>query len=205
MCSLPVLSYPDESKDAGEFVLTCDASQLAIGGTFSQINKETGAQQLISAFGRSLHPHETRYHCNELEVLSIIVGIQKFKHLIFGKKLLILTDNITARYLKSLSTASSSRLQRWSVYLSDVIHSDLVTFKHIAGQSNKVADVISRFDYSKQAPEPPSEKELEVTGDDMYFVALDSTSDVEDSYFDALAVDDEFDCLLAYNTYLRNS
>lgn len=172
MCNLPTLAYPDETPNAGRFIITTDASNMAVAGTISQMAQDGKSESLIACFGRKLQGAETRWSINEIETLAVIIALQKFRYLFIGKPLIIRTDNMTARFLQTLSNATAARLQRWATYLSDIINSDLVCFEHIKGSQNVVVDCLSRQDYKDGPEEPVTERELEVTSDDILFAAL---------------------------------
>ncbi|MDW3614930.1 MAG: DDE-type integrase/transposase/recombinase, partial [Nitrososphaeraceae archaeon] len=110
-------------------------------------------------YGRSLRTHEKSWHITELELLSLLIGIEKYKHLILGKHLIVRTDSKMVQFLKSIKTKPSQRHSRWLVELSPILDSDLTTIEFISGKNNVTADILSRQEYGE--PEiSEAEKEL---------------------------------------------
>lgn len=75
------------------------------------------------------------------ELLSIILAIDQFRHYLFGRQFVVVTDHkpLTALFRQ---TKLSSRLLRWKIELSEY------DFKiiHIPGKQNVVADCLSRME-----------------------------------------------------------
>ena len=121
--------------------------------------KADGSEGLIGVYGRSLRPHEKKYHITELELLALLIGIERYKYLIVGRRLHIRTDSKMVEFLKSIKTKPSHRHTRWLIELSPILDSDLTTIEHIKGSSNIPSDFLSRQEYRDQDI-PDSEKDL---------------------------------------------
>jgi len=88
LCEEPVLQYPDFSKP---FILTTDASGIAVGGILSQgkINK----YQPIAYASRTLTDNEVKYDTYEKEALAIVYCIKHFRPYLYGRKFTLVTDH----------------------------------------------------------------------------------------------------------------
>jgi RNase H-like domain found in reverse transcriptase/Reverse transcriptase (RNA-dependent DNA polymerase)/Integrase zinc binding domain/Integrase core domain len=169
LTNLPVLTYPDESKDAGEFIVQTDASMHSIAGMIMQKSKDGLSENLIACYGRKLRPNERNWDSNQKEVLALVICIMKFRHLVVGRKLIIRSDNLSVKYFTKLKNESAPRLIRWSVYLSDILCN--AVFEHVKGSLNSVPDALSRRVYSEEE-DMPSSRELDIVHDDFSVNAI---------------------------------
>lgn len=131
----PLLQYPDYDKP---FVLTTDASNVAVGAVLSQ--GQIGSDKPIAYASRTLSDTEARYSTIERELLAIIWAVKHFRPYLYGRKFLIYTDHRPLIWLRSLKDPSS-KLTRWRLRLQDydyeMIHKD--------GKQNTNADALSRI------------------------------------------------------------
>ena len=72
------------------FIITTDASDLAIGAVLS--NESTNDRPIAFA-SRALVGAESRYHTIEKELLAIVWATEYFKHYIYGQKFIVYTDH----------------------------------------------------------------------------------------------------------------
>ncbi|KRH93508.1 pol polyprotein [Pseudoloma neurophilia] len=124
------------------FILTSDASNVAIGAILSQI--KDGKRQMIAAFSKTLDNTQLNYSVTDKELLAAVKGIQYFKHYLLGKKFTLETDHQALKYLQQVSQPNS-RLMRWSLFLQDYDFE----VKYITGETN-AADFFSRYVTSLQ-------------------------------------------------------
>ena len=82
----PILVYPDFSK---EFYLATDASSTGLGAVLLQKHKHR--MRVISYASRVLSDTEKRYSTTERECLALYWGLRKYKHVILGYTINILT------------------------------------------------------------------------------------------------------------------
>ena len=165
---MPVLTYPDEEPDAGRYIIQVDASQFAIAGTFSQVDKNSGEERLIACYGRSLRPNEKNWPICDKEGAALMLALLRWKHLILGNPgLEIRSDNMSVTFLERINHATSPRLARWSTAMSPLLAK--ATWTHIAGTKNIVPDILSRQEYP---PEEPMRGEEDLLYDDMTFGTL---------------------------------
>lgn len=127
-------SIPDTKK---EFILTTDASNIAIGGILTQCNSE-GKQNFIEAFSKTLDEAQKNYSVTDKELLAVVKSIENFRHYLIGKPFTLRTDHKALEYLWSTKN-QNSRLLRWSLKLQEY------SFKpeYIKGDEN-IADGLSR-------------------------------------------------------------
>ena len=71
----PILNYPIED---GDFVIDTDASNVGVGGVFSQI--QNGQETVISYFSRCLSKCERRYCGTRKELLAVVATVKQFHH-----------------------------------------------------------------------------------------------------------------------------
>lgn len=140
LCSEPLLQYPDFTKP---FVVTTDASQIAIGGILSQ--GTIGKDQPIAYTSRLLNDAEQNYSTIERELLAIVYAVNHFRPYLFGRKFQLVTDHKPLVWLNSVKDPTS-RLVRWRLKLAEYEYE--VIYK--AGKTNVNADALSRNPVVKQ-------------------------------------------------------
>lgn len=136
----PILQYPDFSKD---FVLTTDASNVAIGAVLSQ--GSVGADKPIAYASRTLNSSEMNYSTIEKELLAIVWATKYFRPYLFGRKFKIITDHKPLQWVMSLKEPNA-RLTRWKLKLSE--YDFTVIYKQ--GKHNTNADALSRIEINNE-------------------------------------------------------
>lgn len=134
LCTEPLLQYPDFTEP---FVVTTDASQIAIGGILSQ--GPIGKDQPIAYTSRVLNDAEQNYSTIERELLAIVYAVNYFRPYLFGRKFKLITDHKPLVWLNSVKDPTS-RLVRWRLKLAEYEYE--VIYK--AGKQNVNADALSR-------------------------------------------------------------
>ncbi|KAG0432947.1 Retrovirus-related Pol polyprotein from transposon 17.6 [Dictyocoela muelleri] len=125
----PTLSYPNFSKD---FYIDTDASFRAIG---SIIYQERG---IIALYSHKLNDTEMNYSIVEKEFFAIYKTFVRFNTILLNSNIIIRTDNKNITFqIKD----PSSRIHRWMEYLNRYN----ITFTHIHGKNNIVADTLFRI------------------------------------------------------------
>ncbi|KAM0730323.1 Retrovirus-related Pol polyprotein from transposon 17.6 [Formica fusca] len=134
LCEEPVLQYPDFSKS---FILTTDASGIAVGGILSQgeINKDLP----IAYASRTLTDNELKYDTYEKEALAIVYCVKHFRPYLYGRKFTLVTDHKPLMWFKNAQDANM-RILRWRLKLAEYDYE--VVYK--AGKTNVNADALSR-------------------------------------------------------------
>ncbi|KAL5779238.1 hypothetical protein ACOSQ2_009975 [Xanthoceras sorbifolium] len=126
----PVLVLPDFKK---LFVVECDASHMGIGAILSQEGKP------VKFFSEKLTDAKRRYSTYDLEFYALVRAIQHWEHYLAYREFVVYSDHQALRYLNSQSKFSPRHV-KWSSYLQEFTFS----LRYKAGESNKVADALSR-------------------------------------------------------------
>ena len=95
----PLLVYPDWEK--GNFNLTTDASQYAIGAVLSS-QGIIPQDQPIAYASRTLNQAETNYSVIQKELLAIVWAVKHFRCYLYGRHFCIITDHRPLTYLFGL-------------------------------------------------------------------------------------------------------
>ena len=131
----PILTFPDFSK---QFILTTDASSIALGGVLSQIGDD-GKDHPIAFYSKALNKAERKWDSCELELYAILSCVKHFRHYLLNTKFRIRTDNKACTYVLKKAELSP-RLARWAIQLADYDYD----IEHTPGRHNCVADALSR-------------------------------------------------------------
>ena len=137
-----LLAYPDFSKP---FVIHTDASQTQLGSVISQDNKP------IAFYSRKLNDAQTRYTTTERELLSIVETLKEFRNILLGQAITVYTDHKNLTY-KNFNT---DRVMRWRLIIEE-FGADL---QHIPGNTNIVANALSRLGISNEFSSPETTEE----------------------------------------------
>ena len=131
----PILVAPDFSKP---FYVTTDASIEGLGGILSQVYN--GVHHPIAFYSRTLNNAEMKYPIYDLEGLAIKVCLQKWKFFLLGYKTIVRTDNKPVMALLKNNQCEG----RIGKYLASIMEFN-VTYEHIPGKENILADYLSRY------------------------------------------------------------
>ncbi|OWZ09259.1 LOW QUALITY PROTEIN: Pol Polyprotein, partial [Phytophthora megakarya] len=134
----PILAVADFRKP---FYMRMDASEYAIGGVLFQLEEHDGKQceRPVAFQGRKYKGAEKNYSIREKELLAILYVLRVWRVYLLDKPFIVETDH---KSLENVFTQKSisRRIARWYDELSGYP----VTFKYIPGDTNTVADGISR-------------------------------------------------------------
>lgn len=132
LTNAPILAFPDFNKT---FVITTDASDIALGAVLSQDNHP------IAYASRTLSSTEQKYNTTEKELLGILWAITQFRPYVYGRKFTLRTDHKALIWLTKLKEPNQ-KLTRWKLKLQDYDY----TIEHVKGKDNFVADALSRVE-----------------------------------------------------------
>ncbi|KAF1313353.1 Retroelement pol polyprotein, partial [Globisporangium splendens] len=130
----PVLKLPDFDR---EFIVTTDASGHCVGGVLSQ--KYGSADHPIAFYSKKLGTHELNWPTHEKELFAIKMGLEKWRHCLYGRPFILFTDNSACSWLLHHPKVSA-KLARYLTFFAQFdfqIH-------HVSGSLNAVADALSR-------------------------------------------------------------
>ena len=172
-----ILAFPDMNEP---FIIQCDASKTAAGHALLQM--KDGILRPIAFGGRGFKKHEMKLSATDLELLSLLHAIETYHQFISnGRPFRLLTDHCSLQYLQNLKHSSSSKLYRYSLLLQQFNF----TIQHIKGQSNVVADFLSRYPlYEEETATPdhiPDANSIEDIDHFSYLNAIDAEAYVADS------------------------
>ena len=91
----PVLALP---RDEGEFILDCDASDIAIGAVLSQV--QDGEERPLCYASQLYNKHERNYNVTRKELLAVVTFAKKFRQYLLGRPFRIRTDHAALQWLK---------------------------------------------------------------------------------------------------------
>lgn len=127
-----ILSTP---RGDGKFVVLCDASDTGVGACLGQM--QDGVLVILGFSSKSLDAAQRNWDARTREAYAIKVAIEKYRDVIKGHEIIVYTDN------KSLITEKEppqAKIQRWVWFLSAFD----ITYVHIDGERNYIADFLSR-------------------------------------------------------------
>lgn len=119
--------------------ITCDASDLAVGGTLQQYNGKIW--EPIAFFSRKFSPAESRYSAFDRELLAIYLTIKQFRFFLEGRQFTVFTDHKPLTRVIESKTERSPRQARHLEYIAQFTND----IQHISGKSNVVADALTRL------------------------------------------------------------
>ena len=136
-------------------MLETDASGYGISAVLFQRADSSYPWLPVQCTSRTLNNAEKNYSNIEREALSVVFGVEKFKHFLLGTKFLIRNDQkpLVKLFAHNLgvSNSCSARIQRWSLKLSQYNY----VFEYSRGVDNVMSDCLSRL------PLPCTVKEYE--------------------------------------------
>jgi hypothetical protein len=148
LCSEQVLAYPDFNS---QFILTTDASKVAIAAILSQV--QDGVERPISYASRQMNRAEQNYTASEAEMLAKTWATKHYRCYVYGRNFKVRTDHAALTYLHKFAD-SNSRLMRWSLRLAefdfDVEYRAASKIKHVDALSRHVQTVTIDQTLSKE-------------------------------------------------------
>ncbi|CAH8533730.1 unnamed protein product [Schistosoma turkestanicum] len=131
-----LLAHTDSSATLS---IVVDASDFAIGAVMQQ--NISGSSKPFEFFSRRLTTTEMRNSAFSRELLAAYCAIEHFRHAVEGRNFILFTDHKPLTY--ALHTKSDRYSPRECRHL-DCISQFTTDFRHIEGESNYVADALSR-------------------------------------------------------------
>jgi transposase InsO family protein len=164
--STPILVLPDQSK---HFRLETDASAYATGAVLSQLCDDEKWRP-VGFVSKSLSDAERNYAIHDKELLSVIRGLEEWRHILEGTKhkVEILNDHQNLTYFRTAQNLNR-RQARWSLYLSR-FDFELI---HRPGRHSAKPDALSRRVDHKRGEEDNQNQIL--LAPDLFHVDANST------------------------------
>lgn len=145
LTDINVLTHYDPNKP---IIISCDASPYGVGAVLSHVIE--GKEQPVMFASSTLKPAERNYSQLHKEALAIVFAIRKFHKYIYGLPFTIESDHQPLREIfsdkKNLPSVTSSRLQRWAIFLSS--YNYIIRYKK--GSKMCHADALSRLPLAEE-------------------------------------------------------
>ena len=140
LMNAPVLAFPDFDK---EFILTTDASSIALGAILTQETPK--GEVLISCHSRALKKAEINYSNTDRELSAVMYGVKQNRSYLWGHPFVIRTDHMAIPYLQRNMT-DNYRAIRWHTELGEYTY----RVEHRKGKSIGHADALSRYPHNEE-------------------------------------------------------
>lgn len=124
----------------GQFIISCDASRVALGAILQQVKDKVRFPIWFAS--RCLKSAETRYSVSELECLCVIWAIEKFRGYIEYTKFIVETDHQALSWLQNIKDPVG-RLAHWFLILQE--YEFEVHYKPGNSLNIRGADALSRL------------------------------------------------------------
>ena len=130
-----LLNFPDDKHPV---ILSTDASKVGLGGILHQdIDNE---RRILYYHSELLSASQKRYSTIELEALAIFKCINRMKHFLLGRDIIVYTDSCPLCHMME-KTISNKRVQNISLLLQEFNIRQIV---HVKGKHNCLPDYLSR-------------------------------------------------------------
>ncbi|XP_041786236.1 uncharacterized protein K02A2.6-like [Anopheles merus] len=181
---------------SAELSLWCDASDFAAGAALHQVID--GQMQPLGFFSRKFDNAQRRYSTYDRELAAVYLAVRYFRHQLEGRSFHIYTDHkpLVYAFRQSLDKASPRQARHL-----DFIGQFTTDIRHVEGQENVTADLLSRIepiqsstsiDYEKLAEDQTRDPELAdilsgKTGTDLVLQRVPIPGSSKDLYCDCPA------------------
>ena len=153
------LKHPNHNK---RFYLQTDASKYALEGQLYQIYEDNQIG-VIAFTSRVFRGAELNYFTTELELLSLVHRLKKFRTYVLGRPLTDITDNKALTFMQKCQL-TCSRITRRILAIQEYDFEIM----HCKGSENTVADMVSRYPEDSQEDMPrDGDEELEICAVDI--------------------------------------
>ena len=133
LISAPILAFPQGNC---EFILDCDASNVALDAVLSQI--QDGEERVIAYYSKCFSRTERNYCTTRRELLAVVSSIKYFHHYLYGRHFTVRSDHGSLRWLMNFKNIG--QIARW---LETLASYDFMIV-HRSGRLHSNADSLSR-------------------------------------------------------------
>jgi cleavage and polyadenylation specificity factor subunit 1 len=150
--SLPRATLLSQPEPTAQLALVTDSSISAMGGVLQQ--RVGNALQPLVFFSKKLNPAQQKYSAYDRELLAVYEAVKHFRHMLEVRHFIIFTG------YKPVTYAFQQKRDKWLSWQFnhlDFIAQFTTDIRHISGQNNVVADVLSRVE---PVAAPPSHEAL---------------------------------------------
>lgn len=149
-CKCPILRPIDVSLPEPIWLVT-DASATGVGAMYGQGADWTKCRP-AGFMSKKFTSAQFSYFTYEQEGLAVVEALMRWEDKLLGRRFTLVTDHKSLSFLKEKSKLIP-RLQRWMEYIARFDYD----IKWVEGESNRVADALSRYYSSEEAssPHPP--------------------------------------------------
>ena len=137
-CRTPILKPIDPRSEEPIWVIT-DASTTGVGAVYGQ-GPDWKSCRPAGFMSKKFTSAQSNYFTFEAEALAILEALLKWEDKLIGNHFTIVTDHRALRFLRDKKKISP-RLERWLEFLSRFDYA----IEYVKGESNKVADSLSRY------------------------------------------------------------
>ena len=142
LAKAPALKQPDYTQP---IILTVDSSPIGIGWVISQLDEE-GERYPIRFGAKVLSGRQRKYAQVKRELWGIVIAIKTDRDYLIGAEVIVETDCLPVLGIIANCNIPDQAMLRWCVYIK-TINPDV---RHISGEKNAMADMLSRAKYEKE-------------------------------------------------------
>ncbi|CAD6961547.1 unnamed protein product [Tilletia controversa] len=145
----PILKPIDPAHNDDPIFVVTDASTSGVGGLYGQ-GKTWQSMRPAGFHSRKFNAAQMNYRTHEQELLAALEALMKWEDQLLGRPFTIITDHRSLEYLQTQKTLSGRQIH-WLEYLSRFTYK----IQYVAGETNVVADYLSRFWENPTVPSEP--------------------------------------------------
>ena len=158
------LAIPDLKDELQSYQLVIDGSQDGMGAHLSQIIR--GERRIIGYYSKAVPNHKKEWGQTKLEFLTMYHAIENWKAYLKGTLFVCKTDCESLLNIETIFSKGNPALRRKIQTLAEYDF----RIEHISGESNYVADFLSRYPFKKKFKDAGTQCSLS-NGPTSYFSA----------------------------------
>ena len=134
-CNKPILQFPNPNKD---YILYTDASNNAYSSVLCQLQSNDNDIRQVTYFSGTFTAQNKSWCATKKEAYAMLKSIQRFNYYLSGAKCTLKCNHKPLELFLSRAM-KIAKLDRWAMLLQEYN----ITFSHIKGKDNILADAIS--------------------------------------------------------------